>query len=303
MSVKNWFRFIALGLIWGSTFFWVKIGLQEVGPFGVVFFRLLIAAIALAAFFILGRKKFPLKYWWLYLFLGFFNIAFPLVLVSWSEKHISSGMASIINSTQPLITTLLASLFIQEERLNTRRVIGLILGFSGVFLLMSKRIDGDATNQTLGIIAVVIAVFSYGVSSVFSRLKSAGVKPEDQALGQMLFGLVFVVPMMLTVESPFTLPVQPVTYLAFFFLGLLASFYASITWYTLLNEIGPSRLSMTTYMFPLVGVSMGAILLHETVDWRILAGGIMILGGIVVANSKKRLTQDLMPAKNEQIGG
>lgn len=303
MSLKNWFRFIALGLIWGSTFFWVKIGLQEVGPFGVVFFRLFIAAVALAIFFVFKRKGFPLKYWWLYLFLGFFNIAFPLVLVSWSEKHISSGMASIINSTQPLITTLLASLFIQEERLNTRRVIGLILGFSGVFLLMAKRIDGDATNQTLGIIAVVIAVFSYGMSSVFSRLKSAGVKPEDQALGQMLFGLVFVVPMMLTFESPFTLPVQPVTYLAFFFLGLLASFYASITWYTLLNEIGPSRLSMTTYMFPLVGVSMGAILLHETVDWRILAGGIMILGGIIIANSKRKFSQDLMPVENEQIGG
>ncbi len=303
MSIKNWFRFIALGLIWGSTFFWVKIGLEEVGPFGVVFFRLIIAAIALAAFFVLTRKRFPLKYWWLYLFLGFFNIAFPLVLVSWSEKHISSGMASVINSTQPLITTLLASLFIQEERLNTRRVIGLLLGFSGVFLLMSKRINGDTTNQTLGIIAVIIAVFSYGISSVFSRLKSTGVKPEDQALGQMLFGLAFVIPMMLTVESPFTLPVKPYAYLAFFFLGLLASCYASITWYTMLNEIGPSRLSMTTYLFPLVGVSMGAIILHEAVDWRIVAGGIMILGGIVTANSKNKFGQHLMAMKNEQLGG
>lgn len=303
MSLKNWFRFIALGLIWGSTFFWVKIGLQEVGPFTVVFFRLIIAAIALAAFFVITRKRFPLKYWWLYLFLGFFNIAFPLVLVSWSEEHISSGMASIINSTQPLITALLAAFFIPEERLNTRRIIGLILGFSGVLLLMSQKVDGGTSNQTIGIIAVIIAVFSYGMSSVFSRLKSTGVKPEDQALGQMLFGLVFVVPAMLTVESPFVLPVKPITYLAFAFLGVLASFYASITWYTLLSEIGPSRTSMTTYMFPLVGVALGAILLHEVVDWHLLVGGIFVLGGIIIANSKKKTSPDLVAVNNGQIGG
>ena len=102
-------------------------------------------------------------------------------------------------------------------------------------------------------------------------------------------------------ESPFTLPVRPVSYLAFAWLGLLGSFFASYTWYSLLNEIGPSRVSMTTYLFPLVGVVLGALLLRESVDWRVIVGGLLILLGIVIVN--KKMNNGLKRDKTEQVIG
>lgn len=303
MSIKNWLRFLAMGLVWGSTFFWVKIGLREVGPFSVVFYRILIATIALIAFYIFSRKRFPWKFWRLYLFLGFFNIAFSLILVSWSEKFISSGMASILNSTQPLVTAVLAAFLMKDEPLTLQRIIGIFIGFGGVLVLMSNRITEGTSNQILGIAAMMVAVFCYGISSIYARTHNDGVRPEDQSLGQMIFSMIFIIPSMLLIEPSFMIPVKPMSWVSFTFLGLLGSFFASITWYSLLNEIGPSRVSMITYMFPLIGVVLGAVALHETVDWRLLVGGLLVLGGIIVVNSKIKTSPQLVTIKNEHLEG
>ena len=304
MSLKSWLKFIALGLVWGSSFFWIKIGLQEVGPITVVFFRVFFAFTGMTLFYLFTRRKIPLKkIWWLYLFLGVFNVAIPFMLVSWSETHITSGMAAILNSMQPLTTTLIAALFIKEERMTPQRIAGVLLGFGGVVVLMSNKLNGEVINQTFGILAMVLAVFCYGSSAVFARINNGGVKPEDQALGQFAFGLMFIVPALLTFEAPFTLPVRPLSYAAFAWLGLLGSFFASVTWYSLLNEIGPSRVSMTTYMFPLVGVVLGATILHEPVDWRIIAGGLMILSAIIIVNHKKKVVENSLPIESEKFEG
>ncbi len=303
MSVKNWLKFLALGLIWGSSFFWIKIGLQEVGHFTVVFFRVFFAAVGLVLFFILTRRHLPRKYWWVFLVLGFFNVMLPFALVTWSETRITSGMASILNSTQPLATMVIAAIFIKEESITKRRILGLVLGITGILILMSNKLGGGAVNQAIGIIAMVVAVLCYGSSAVFARLNNSGLRPEDQALGQMLFGLLMITPLMLTFESPFILPVRPITYFAFAFLGLLGSFFAGITWYGLINEIGPSRASMVMYMAPFVGVILGALVLHEKVDWRLVAGGGLILAAIIIVNTSKQLNETLVTIENEQYEG
>lgn len=302
MSLKNWFKFFSLSLIWGTSFFWIKIGLQEVEPITLVFFRVSFATLGLIVFFWLTHKQYPLKFWWLYLFLGFFNVALPFILITWSETRISSGMASVMNSTQPLATALIAAIFIKEERLTLQRILGLLVGFSGVLMLMSDRLSGGLGGQLLGILAMTVAVLSYGSSAVFARLNNKGVSPESQALGQMSFGLLFIIPGMLVMESPFVLPKLPISYFAFAWLGILGSFVASILWYKLLNEIGPSRVSMTTYLLPLIGISLGALVLHETIGWRLLAGGILIILGIIIVNRKKNKTGSLSTAATQEEG-
>lgn len=303
MSLKNWFKFLVLGLIWGSSFFWIKIGLQEVGHFTVVFFRVFFAAIGLVLFFVITRKRLPLQYWWIFLILGIFNVVLPFALVTWSETRISSGMASILNSTQPLATMVIAAIFIKEERITKRRILGLVLGISGVLVLMSNKLGSGSGNQVVGIIAMVVAVFCYGSSAVFARLNNSGLRPEDQALGQMLFGLLMITPLMLTFESPFILPVRPITYFAFAFLGLLGSFFAGITWYGLINEIGPSRASTIMYEAPFVGVILGALVLKEQVDWRLIAGGLLVLAAIFIVNSRIKENGNYIPIENEQYEG
>lgn len=302
MSTKNWLKFFGLSLVWGTSFFWIKIGLQEVGPVTLVFFRVGFATLGLILFTLFTRNRFPLKMWWLYLFLGFFNVALPFILISWSEKHITSGLASIMNSTQPLATALFAAIFIKEERLTLQRIMGLLVGFGGVLVLMSNRIDGGLSTQAIGILTMVVAVLCYGGSAVFARLHNSEVTPTNQALGQMSFAMIFIIPAMLTLEAPFTLPTLPISYVAFAWLGLLGSFVASIIWYSLMNDIGPSRVSMTTYLLPLIGVTLGAVVLHEEVDWRLLVGGFLIIIGIIIVNRKKQIVKLPSTAELQEEG-
>lgn len=299
MSAKNWLRFFALGLIWGSSFFWLKIGLQETGPITVVFFRVLFASVGLIFFFLFTRKRLRTRSWWLFLFLGFFNVTLPFLLVTWSEKHISSGMASVLNSLQPLATMLIAAIFMEEERLTSRRILGLAMGITGVLVLMSNRLHSGAGNQVLGILAMLAAVLCYGGSAVFARLHNSKARPEDNSLGQMLFALVFIIPAMFTLDAPVRIPVHPISYVGFGWLGLLGSFFAGITWYGLINEIGPSRASTIMYMAPFVGVILGALFLHEAVDWRLVLGGMLILSAILVVNTQQN--KALISIENEQV--
>ena len=191
-----------------------------------------------------------------------------------------------MNSTQPLATALIASLFIKEERLTLQRLLGLVVGFLGVLVLLSNKFQGGFTGQSLGILAMAIAVLGYGSSAVFARLHNEGVTATEQALGQMSFALIFIMPAMTVIDGSISIPVRPVSYLAFAWLGLLGSFVAAVIWYELMNEIGPSRVSMTTYLLPLIGVALGGLVLHEKIGWQLLAGGFLIIIGIIIVNRK-----------------
>jgi len=287
LSVKNWVKFFFLGLMWGSSFLWIKIALQEVGPFTLVFFRVLFATTGLVFYFFVLRRKLNLRAWWIYLFIGFFNVAFPFVLISWAETTISSGLASILNSTVPLFTMLIASLFFKDDRMTVVRVIGLVVGFTGVLILMSNRMVDNTQGHLLGIIAMLVAACCYGASSVFARRVEHYVTPEDHSLGQMAAGLLFITPAMLIAEPPFTLPSISITWVALAWLGLIGSFVAAVIWFNMIYEIGPSRTSMVTYMFPLVGVLLGVIILKEELSWHLYVGALLVLAGIYIVNSKR----------------
>jgi drug/metabolite transporter (DMT)-like permease len=286
LSTKSWAKFIFLGLVCGSTFMWMKLALREVNPYMLVFFRVLFASIGLGVFFLFIRRKLELRWWWVYAFIGFFNVALPFVLISWAEIHISSGMASILNSTFPIFTMLIASIFYKEDRLTLARGFALVVGFVGVLILSYTKFAENSDDQTLGILAMLVAACSYGASTVFARRVDQFVSPEDHSLGQMLAALVFMTPAMLITNSPVNLPGNPTTWIAFLWLGLIVSFAAQILWFRMIYEIGPSRASMISYMFPLVGVILGIIFLGENVTWQIVVGGLLILTGISIVNSK-----------------
>jgi drug/metabolite transporter (DMT)-like permease len=273
--------------MWGSSFLWIKLALREVNPFMLVFFRVLFASSGLIFYFLFLRRRLAMRWWWVYAFVGFFNVAFPFVLISWAETHISSGLASILNSTVPLFTMLIAAFFFKEDKMSLARGIGLVVGFSGVLVLSYSKLEGNSEFQTLGILAMLVAACSYGASSVFARKFDKDVTPEDHSMGQMLAGLIFITPAMLITNSPLHLPVIPTTWIALAWLGLIGSFVAAVIWFALIYEIGPSRTSMVTYMFPLVGVLLGIIFLDEKLSWQLYVGGALILAGIYIVNSKK----------------
>ena len=264
---------------------WIKLALREVNPFMLVFFRVFFAGIGLGIYFLFSRRKLNLHWWWVYAFIGFFNVAFPFVLISWAETHISSGVAAILNSTVPIFTMIIASIFYRQDKFTLRRGIALVIGFLGVLILSYNKLEGNSESQTLGILAMLLAACCYGASTVFARRVDKFVTPEEHSFGQILAAQIFITPAMFISNSPLYLPILPITWIAFIWMGLIVSFVAALVWFRMIYEIGPSRASMMIYMFPLVGVLLGITFLGEQLTWQVVVGGLLILAGIYFVNS------------------
>lgn len=288
MKYKDWLAFILLGLAWGSSFLWIKIAVQEIGPFTLVALRLLFGIIGLLAVVAYTRPQWPgsRRLWLVLAVLGLTNTAVPFVLISWGELHIDSAVAAVLNSTVPLFTMLIAHVFLSDDRITLPRIVGLLVGFAGVIVLLSRNLDlqGGLSGGVLGQLAVLIAALFYAGSGVFARRNTRGLSPIIQALIPLIVAdsaIWLAVPL---TESPFTLPQLPLTWLAIAWLGLIGSCLAYLLYYYLLHSVGPTRATLVTYVFPLVGVALGVIFLNELLDWHLFLGGTMVVGSIAVVN-------------------
>ncbi|MBF8255260.1 MAG: putative membrane protein [Anaerolineales bacterium] len=188
MKLRDWVTFWTLGLIWGSSFLWIKIALDNVGPFTLVAWRLLIGVAGLALVVLFRRPTFPrgLRIYGLLALLGVTNTALPFLLISWGEQSIDSAVASILNGTVPLFAMVFAHFALQDDRMTRARVAGLILGFLGVIVLMSgDLVPGEARAGGLGQLAVLVASILYAFRPVHldrgRRHRSAGAGPDIRA--------------------------------------------------------------------------------------------------------------------------
>lgn len=290
MTLKSWLKFIYLGVVWGATFLWIKIGLEELGPMTFTALRLSVALTGLIILFLITRPRFAFRSNWLdFLVLGVFNIALPFLLITWSEQHVSSGLAAVLNSTAPLFTMLLAQVFVRDDRITLPKALGMLAGFAGVVVLVSDQLGSEMSQSAWGQIGVLAASLSYAIAIIFARRRTFRLAPVMQALGQNFFANLTVWPLALALETPFQIPRLPATWLAILWLGIMATCIGTVLYYGLLKEVGPTRTTLVTYVFPLVGVLLGVIFLQESLDWRILLGGILIISGVALVNSRLSL--------------
>ena len=145
MNAKHWSIFILLGAIWCSSFMWIKIAVQEVGPVTLVAFRVLFGLLFGIVVILVQRIPLPqtFKAWFPLLLLGVTNVAIPFYLISWGEKSIDSAVAAILDATVPLFTILIAHFLLQDDKMTVPKVLGLLIGFAGVVVLMSKDIGAS----------------------------------------------------------------------------------------------------------------------------------------------------------------
>ena len=285
MKPKHWLVFIMLGAIWSSSFMWIKIAVQEVGPITLVAFRVLFGLLfGVAVIFI---QRVPLsrsfRVWSPLLVLGLINVAIPFFLISWGEQSIDSAVASILDATVPLFTILIAHYLLHDDKMTWPKVLGLLLGFAGVIVLMSKDV-GASLGSVLGQLAVVLASVFYAVSAVFARRTTEDTPGILRSAGPLVSATVVMWLATFFVESPVKIPHLGITWIALLFLGILGSGLAFVMLYYLIHEIGPTRTSMVTYLFPLGGVILGVAFLNEELSWQLLVGAILIIVSLVVAN-------------------
>jgi len=291
MNKKQMGLFWLLGLIWGTSFLWIKIAVQEISPVILVGFRTLFGALGVGMIILVSRSdefqwKKVKKNIFPYILLGIFNIAIPWLLISWAEQHIDSGIAAVLNGTMPLFTIIISPIFVKDDPVTLPKVFGLGIGFMGVVILLSPTIHEGFTNNVLGQIAMLAASLSYAASAVFAKKNSGDLYPKTRTMLQLGIGSLFLWIFALLFGQPVSIPRMPLTWIALLWLGLLGSCVAYIIYFYLLPRIGPTRMSMVTYIPPLVAVILGVVLLHENFYWQSIIGSILILSGIMIVNIK-----------------
>jgi len=305
MRSRAWLAFGALSLIWGSSFLWIKIAVQEVGPFRLVAFRLLFGAIGLLIAGRLTRQPLRLSRKQLpsYLLLALVNTALPFTLISWGETRIDSGMASVLNGTVPLFTLVIAHFWLQDERITLPRTLGLLIGFGGVAILVGQNFDLSTIlkGSALGQLAVLAASASYATGLTLTRKRFRGQPPVAQATLVVLFSDLMLWVGALAFESPLRLPSLSLTWIALLWLGFLGTGSAYLLYFYLINEWGSTRTSVVTYTMPVIGVFLGVVFLAETVSASLILGVGLVLTGIGFVNWKPRRKESKATVEPEPV--
>jgi drug/metabolite transporter (DMT)-like permease len=292
MKLKHWIVFILLGLIWSTSFLWIKIGVREVGPMALVAFRMLFGAITAVAISAYQKVVWPRdwKTWGTFAILGPTSLAIPIFLISWGERTIDSAVASILNATVPLFTIAIAHFWLNDDKMTLQKVLGLLVGFAGVVLLMSEDLSPSAHSSVIGQGAVILAAFFYAWSAVFARKATQHVAGLARGSAPLITATIFMWIVAPFSEKPFQIPALPLTWIAALWLGVLGSGLAMLMFYYLIHEVGPTRASLVTYLFPIGGVIFGVIFLNEHLSGQLLAGAVLIISSLAVVNWKSNKT-------------
>jgi drug/metabolite transporter (DMT)-like permease len=299
---RAWVGFWALAVIWGSSFLFIRIGVEQLSTFQLVFMRTGIAAIGLNGVAYLRGKRLPTDWAGIrdLLILGVVNTVVPFALITWGEKSIESGLAAVLQATAALFTMVVAHFVFVDERITRRKLIGLLCGFLGVLVLASRSIEGEAIASgarlhLLGQLAIVAASLCYAVGGTYSRKAiQRRLDPIVAAAGAMtvtavISGVAAYAAPLAGGAAPVVLDqLTPRVLVAILALGLLNTFVAYLIFYSIIQTLGAARASMVTYVIPAVGLTLGALFLNESVDMRLLTGTVMIVGSIGICSAARR---------------
>ena len=280
--------YIALGIVWGCSFIFIKLGLEFLTPFGVAFGRCALGALALVIYLkfkklSLVRNRAMIGHLWVVALL--LNVI-PGIFFAWAETEVTSILAGIINAVTPLMTLIAIILVTRNERPTVPQVLGLLLGFLGVLTVLGAW-QGLGDNPLWAILVLLAAVTCYGFSFPYSRrfILPAGLAPEVMAATQVSLGALTLLPLFL-INGIAKDEYRPGPVLAMIALGVFGSGFAYIWNFTIMRAAGSAIASSVTYVTPVVAVIVGLIFLQEKLHWYEPVGACVVLLGAAIAQGR-----------------
>jgi drug/metabolite transporter (DMT)-like permease len=280
-----------LAAVWGASYLFIKVAVEEIEPAPMMFFRMVLAVLLLVPFLLMregarvGAAKLR-RGWRPGLVLGVVNAAVPFTLIAWGEKHIDSGIAAIANATVPLFVVLLAIRFMPSERASGARLVGILLGLVGVAVLSGAQAEGGAW-AVAGTLAVVLASLSYAVGSLYGAARTEDTTGPVLATASMIGGALILLPLALA-QLPDELPSwEALASVAALAVGATA--LGQLVLFRMLRLHGSSRTSLVTYLLPPTALLYGAVLLDEPVTIAALTGLALILPGVALGSGALRV--------------
>jgi drug/metabolite transporter (DMT)-like permease len=283
----DWLVFLALGLMWGSSYLFIRFGLDTLTPFTLVALRLAIGGAVLWAVLLVAREPLPRErrtYANLGL-LSLFSILIPFSLITWAELAVPSSLAAILTAPVPLFTIVIAGFALRDEPITLNRVVGLVIGFVGVAVITGGSLAGLGENL-LPQLALLGAAASYAVGGVIARRTTTHLRPMVPAAFQVLFGFVMASVLAFTFERPLALEYTAEAVASVLWLGILGSGLAYLAFFRLSTAWGATRTSLVAYVLPVVGIALGVVFAGEVVDLRTLLGAALVIGGVALVNAR-----------------
>ncbi|KAA9111680.1 DMT family transporter [Microbacterium rhizomatis] len=292
-------QFVLLGLIWGSSFLFMKVALDGLSPAQVAWSRLVLGAITLGIFVLARREALPrsIRIWGHMLVLGVSFCAVPFLLFAWAEQHVTSGLGSIYNATTPIMTAVMAGLVFRVEKLQPVQLVGILVGILGVMVIIAPWQGIDLAESVPAQLAMLGATACYGFSLAYMRRFVSNTGMSALVFSFLNIGLGAAVMVALTpvlVVEPVTL--SPSIVAAVVALGCLGTGVAYIWNQNTLRAWGPTRASTVTYITPIVGVALGMIVLGEPLSWNEPVGVLVVFAGILLAQNRLRRARSRVTA-------
>ncbi len=283
MSPRHLALLLALGAVWGASFLFIKVVVEETSPITLVEARLFFGA--LAALAVVAWRRLPLTREPAFLLkvalLAALNSVLPFLLISWAEIHIASGLTAVLNSSTPLFAALFTAAFLPQEGLPLTGLVGLLVGFVGVVILMGGDILSITEADTLGQLAVIGASACYGLSTVFGRYLLRRENPMSLAGLQLALGVLLLAPALLVADGGRPdLALSAEAWASLLALGLLGTGIAYMVYLVLLDATGPVQASLVTYIIPIMALFLGWAVLDESIGLNTLLGCAFIIAGV-----------------------
>jgi drug/metabolite transporter (DMT)-like permease len=289
MGANEWLLLLALSALWGGSFFFFKVLVDELPPLTVVLGRVGLAAVALNLYLVARGEpmRASARQWRQFAFLGLLNNVIPFSLIVFGETRISSGLASILNATTPIFTLLAAQVLTQDEKLNANKVAGVLFGFLGVVVLTGPdMLAGLGGNDFSGEAACLLAALSYGLAGIYGRGFKA-IAPVKVATGQITASTIILLPLALAIDRPWRLPAPSLgAWGAFAGISLLCTALAYLIYFRVLAKAGATNLLLVTFLLPISALALGALFLGETVSGRSFAGMALIGLGLAAIDGR-----------------
>lgn len=290
MGVAEWALLIGLSVLWGGSFYFVGVAVDGLPPFTIVVLRVGIAALVLnVAVLAMGlRMPSDRRAWVAFFSMGFLNNLMPFSLIVWGQTHIASGLASILNATTPLCTVMVAHFLTSDEKMNAGRLAGVVIGFTGVVLMIGPEALKGLGVDVFAQLAVLGAAIAYAFAGVFGRrFRRMGMAPLITATGQVTASTLMLVPVALVVDRPWTLPMPTAEiWGAIVGLALLSTALAYILYFRILATAGATNLLLVTFLIPISAILLGATLLGERLAPEHFAGMVLIGLGLAAIDGR-----------------
>lgn len=290
MTALEWGMLLALATVWGGSFFFNEVALRELPVFTVVVGRVALAAIVLLAVLRLRAERLPRggRIWAAFACMGLMNNALPFSLIVWGQQHIASGVASILNAATPLFTVLLAHVLTRDERMTGGKIAGVLIGFAGVAVMIGAGALRDLGVHVAAQVMCLAAAMSYALAGIYGRrFRAMGVSAMGTATGQLIASSLILLPLMLIIDRPWTLPAPGLAATgALIGLATLSTALAYTLYFRILATAGATNLLLATFLIPASAILLGTLVLGEVLLLRHMLGMALIGAGLAAIDGR-----------------